>query len=53
MVSPVLVKQPLLKPSSVNLTEKVPDFLDGSLIMALDLGSILAGTSTVVNSKKD
>ena len=26
------------------LTEKVPDFLDGSLIMALDLGSILAGT---------
>lgn len=26
------------------LTEKVPDFLDGSLIMELDLGSILAGT---------
>jgi ATP-dependent Clp protease ATP-binding subunit ClpC len=26
------------------LTENVPDFLDGSLIMALDLGSILAGT---------
>jgi|TARA_B110001452_G_scaffold163115_1_gene135896 ATP-dependent Clp protease ATP-binding subunit ClpC len=26
------------------LTEKVPHFLDGSLIMSLDLGSILAGT---------
>ena len=26
------------------LTEKIPNFLDGSLIMALDLGSILAGT---------
>merc|ERR1712176_389925 len=26
------------------LTEKVPQFLDGSLIMALDLGSVLAGT---------
>jgi ATP-dependent Clp protease ATP-binding subunit ClpC len=26
------------------LTENVPDFLDGSIIMALDLGSILAGT---------
>ena len=26
------------------LTEKIPHFLDGSLIMSLDLGSILAGT---------
>merc|ERR1712085_19134 len=28
----------------MGLTEKVPDFLDGCLIMALDLGSVLAGT---------
>ena len=49
--NPVLVGEPGVGKTAVAeglaqliLTEKVPDFLDGSLIMALDLGSILAGT---------
>jgi len=49
--TPVLIGEPGVGKTAVAeglaqliLTEKVPDFLDGSLIMALDLGSILAGT---------
>jgi len=49
--NPVLIGEPGVGKTAVAeglaqlvLTEKVPHFLDGSLIMALDLGSILAGT---------
>ena len=49
--NPVLIGEPGVGKTAVAeglaqliLTEKVPDFLDGSLILALDLGSILAGT---------
>ena len=49
--NPVLVGEPGVGKTAVAeglaqliLTEKAPDFLDGHLIMALDLGSILAGT---------
>ena len=49
--NPVLIGEPGVGKTAVAeglaqliLTERVPDFLDGSLIMALDLGSILAGT---------
>ena len=49
--NPVLIGEPGVGKTAVAeglaqlvLTEKVPNFLDGSLIMALDLGSILAGT---------
>ena len=49
--NPVLIGEPGVGKTAVAeglaqliLTETVPDFLDGSLIMALDLGSILAGT---------
>ena len=49
--NPVLIGEPGVGKTAVAeglaqliLTENVPDFLDGSLIMALDLGSILAGT---------
>ena len=49
--NPVLIGEPGVGKTAVAeglaqmiLTEKVPDFLDGSLIVALDLGSILAGT---------
>jgi len=49
--NPVLIGEPGVGKTAVAeglaqliLTEQVPDFLDGSLIMALDLGSILAGT---------
>jgi len=49
--NPVLIGEPGVGKTAVAeglaqliLTEKVPDFLDGSLIMSLDLGSILAGT---------
>ena len=49
--NPVLIGEPGVGKTAVAeglaqliLTESVPDFLDGSLIMALDLGSILAGT---------
>jgi len=49
--NPVLIGEPGVGKTAVAeglaqliLTEKAPDFLDGSLIMALDLGSILAGT---------
>ncbi len=49
--NPVLIGEPGVGKTAVAeglaqliLTEKVPDFLEGSLIMALDLGSILAGT---------
>ena len=49
--NPVLIGEPGVGKTAVAeglaqliLTEKVPDFLDGSLIMALDIGSILAGT---------
>ena len=49
--NPVLVGEPGVGKTAVAeglaqliLTENVPDFLDGSIIMALDLGSILAGT---------
>ena len=49
--NPVLIGEPGVGKTAVAeglaqliLTEKVPDFLDGSIIMALDLGSILAGT---------
>ena len=49
--NPVLIGEPGVGKTAVAeglaqiiLTEKGPDFLDGSVIMALDLGSILAGT---------
>ena len=49
--NPVLIGEPGVGKTAVAeglaqliLTEKAPDFLDGNLIMALDLGSILAGT---------
>ena len=49
--NPVLIGEPGVGKTAVAeglaqliLTEKVPDFLDGSLVMALDIGSILAGT---------
>jgi len=49
--NPVLIGEPGVGKTAVAeglaqlvLTENVPHFLDGSLIMALDLGSILAGT---------
>jgi len=49
--NPVLVGEPGVGKTAVAeglaqliLTEKAPDFLDGHLILALDLGSILAGT---------
>jgi len=49
--NPVLIGEPGVGKTAVAeglaqliLAEQVPDFLDGSLIMALDLGSILAGT---------
>ena len=49
--NPVLIGEPGVGKTAVAeglaqliLTEDVPDFLDGCLIMALDLGSILAGT---------
>ncbi len=49
--NPVLIGEPGVGKTAVAeglaqliLSERVPDFLDGSLIMALDLGSILAGT---------
>jgi ATP-dependent Clp protease ATP-binding subunit ClpC len=49
--NPVLIGEPGVGKTAVAeglaqliLTEKVPDFLDGNVIMALDLGSILAGT---------
>jgi len=49
--NPVLIGEPGVGKTAVAeglaqliLTEKVPDFLEGCLIMALDLGSILAGT---------
>jgi len=49
--NPVLIGEPGVGKTAVAeglaqliLTENVPDFLDGSLIMALYLGSILAGT---------
>ena len=49
--NPVLIGEPGVGKTAVAeglaqliLTERVPHFLDGSLIMALDLGSILAGT---------
>lgn len=49
--NPVLIGEPGVGKTAVAeglaqliLTENVPDFLDGNLIMALDLGSILAGT---------
>ena len=49
--NPVLIGEPGVGKTAVAeglaqliLTENVPDFLDGSIIMALDLGSILAGT---------
>ena len=49
--NPVLVGEPGVGKTAVAeglaqliLDENVPDFLDGSLIIALDLGSILAGT---------
>merc|ERR1711957_627947 len=49
--NPVLIGEPGVGKTAVAeglaqliLTEKVPDFLDGCLIMALDLGSVLAGT---------
>lgn len=49
--NPVLVGEPGVGKTAVAeglaqliLTEKAPDFLDGHLIMSLDLGSILAGT---------
>merc|ERR1711966_225071 len=48
--NPVLIGEPGVGKTAVAeglaqliLTEKVPDFLDGCLIMALDLGSVLAG----------
>merc|ERR1712130_664767 len=49
--NPVLIGEPGVGKTAVAeglaqliLTDKVPDFLQGHLIMALDLGSILAGT---------
>ena len=49
--NPVLIGEPGVGKTAVAeglaqliLTEKAPEFLDGHLIMALDLGSILAGT---------
>ena len=49
--NPVLIGEPGVGKTAVAeglaqliLTEKGPNFLDGSIIMALDLGSILAGT---------
>nr|YP_010208038.1 Clp protease ATP binding subunit [Pseudo-nitzschia americana]UBA15051.1 Clp protease ATP binding subunit [Pseudo-nitzschia americana] len=49
--NPVLIGEPGVGKTAVAeglaqliLTEKAPNFLDGSIIMALDLGSILAGT---------
>merc|ERR1712048_1149343 len=49
--NPVLIGEPGVGKTAVAeglaqliLTEKVPDFLDGSIVMALDLGSVLAGT---------
>ena len=49
--NPVLIGEPGVGKTAVAeglaqliLTENVPDFLDGNLIMSLDLGSILAGT---------
>lgn len=49
--NPVLIGEPGVGKTAVAeglaqliLTEKAPDFLDGHLILALDLGSILAGT---------
>merc|ERR1711935_560956 len=49
--NPVLIGEPGLGKTAVAeglaqlvLTEKIPHFLEGHLIMALDLGSILAGT---------
>ena len=49
--NPVLVGEPGVGKTAVVeglaqliLAEKVPDFLDGNLLLALDLGSILAGT---------
>ena len=49
--NPVLIGEPGVGKTAVAeglaqliLTENIPDFLDGSVIMALDLGSILAGT---------
>merc|ERR1712127_877451 len=49
--NPVLIGEPGVGKTAVAeglaqlvLTEKAPDFLDGHLILALDLGSLLAGT---------
>ena len=49
--NPVLIGEPGVGKTAVAeglaqiiLTEKAPDFLDGNVIMSLDLGSILAGT---------
>merc|ERR1712207_96581 len=49
--NPVLIGEPGVGKTAVAeglaqliLTEKVPDFLDGCIVMALDLGSVLAGT---------
>lgn len=49
--NPVLIGEPGVGKTAVAeglaqliLTEKVPDFLEGSVVMALDIGSILAGT---------
>jgi ATP-dependent Clp protease ATP-binding subunit ClpC len=49
--NPVLIGEPGVGKTAVAeglaqliITEKVPDFLSGSIIMALDLGAILAGT---------
>jgi len=49
--NPVLIGEPGVGKTAVAeglaqliLTQSAPDFLDGSLIMALDIGSILAGT---------
>ena len=49
--NPVLIGEPGVGKTAVAeglsqliLAEKGPDFLDGSIVMALDLGSILAGT---------
>jgi len=49
--NPVLIGEPGVGKTAVAeglaqliITENVPDFLEGSIIMALDLGSVLAGT---------
>jgi len=49
--NPVLIGEPGVGKTAVAeglaqliLTEKAPDFLEGSVILALDLGSVLAGT---------